>query len=80
MKVSNETKVGALTIIAFALLFIGFNYLKGRDLFAPSKKIYAVFTDLGSLEKSNEVKINGLPVGTVYQKEEKDKNNLCFPA
>ena len=74
MKVSNETKVGALTIIALALLFIGFNYLKGRDLFAPSKKIYAVFTDLGSLEKSNEVKINGLPVGTVYQKQEKDKN------
>ncbi len=74
MKVSNETKVGALTIIALALLFIGFNYLKGRDLFAPSKKIYAVFTDLGSLEKSNEVKINGLPVGTVYQKKEKDKN------
>ena len=74
MKVSNETKVGALTIIALALLFIGFNFLKGRDLFAPSKKIYAVFTDLGSLEKSNEVKINGLPVGTVYQKQEKDKN------
>lgn len=74
MKVSNETKVGALTIIALALLFIGFNYLKGRDLFAPSKKIYAVFTDLGSLEKSNEVKINGLPVGVVYQKQEKDKD------
>ncbi len=74
MKVSNETKVGALTIIALALLFIGFNYLKGKDLFTPSKKIYAVFTDLGSLEKSNEVKINGLPVGTVYQKQEKDKN------
>lgn len=74
MKVSNETKVGALTIIALALLFIGFNYLKGKDLFAPSKKIYAVFTDLGSLEKSNEVKINGLPVGAVYQKQEKDKN------
>lgn len=74
MKVSNETKVGALTIIALALLFIGFNYLKGKDLFAPSKKIYAVFTDLGSLEKSNEVKINGLPVGVVYQKQEKDKD------
>ena len=63
MKISNETKVGALTVLALALLFIGFNYLKGRDVFSNSKKIYAVFTDLGSLEKSNEVKINGLPVG-----------------
>ena len=74
MKISNETKVGALTVLALALLFIGFNYLKGRDVFSNSKKIYAVFTDLGSLEKSNEVKINGLPVGTVYDKEEKDKD------
>ncbi|MFM8806944.1 MAG: MlaD family protein [Sphingomonadales bacterium] len=74
MKISNETKVGALTALALALLFIGFNYLKGRDVFSHSKKIYAVFTDLGSLEKSNEVKINGLPVGTVYEKREKDKD------
>ena len=74
MKISNETKVGALTIVALALLFIGFNYLKGKDLFSTSRKLYAVFTDLGTLEKSNEVKINGLPVGSVYQKQEKDKD------
>ncbi len=74
MKISNETKVGALTVFSVALLFIGFNFLKGRDVFSSTKKIYAVFTDLGSLEKSNEVKINGLPVGTVYQKKEKDKD------
>ena len=74
MKISNETKVGALTIVALALLFIGFNYLKGRDVFSNTKKIYAEFTDLGSLEKSNEVKINGLPVGSVYEKKEKDKD------
>ncbi len=74
MKISNETKVGALTVFSVALLFVGFNFLKGRDVFSSTKKIYAVFTDLGSLEKSNEVKINGLPVGTVYQKKEKDKD------
>ena len=73
MKISNETKVGALTVLAVTLLFVGFNYLKGRDVFRTTKKIYAEFTDLGSLEKSNEVKINGLPVGVVYQKKEKDK-------
>lgn len=74
MKISNETKVGALTVIAVVLLIVGFNYLKGRNVFESTKKIYAVFTDLGSLEKSNEVKINGLPIGTVFQKKEKDKN------
>jgi phospholipid/cholesterol/gamma-HCH transport system substrate-binding protein len=74
MKISNETKVGVLTVIAVVLLIVGFNYLKGRNVFESTKKIYAVFTDLGSLEKSNEVKINGLPIGTVFQKKEKDKD------
>lgn len=74
MKITNETKVGALTIIAVALLIVGFNYLKGKDVFNSNKKIYAVFKDLGTLEKSNEVKINGLPVGTVYEKKELDKD------
>jgi phospholipid/cholesterol/gamma-HCH transport system substrate-binding protein len=74
MKISNETKVGILTISALTLLILGFNFLKGKDLFTRSKKIYAVFTDLGSLAKSNEVKINGLPIGKVYDLNAKDKD------
>ena len=74
MKISNETKVGILTIVALAILIIGFNFLKGKDVFSSSKKIYAVFKELGTLEKSNEVKINGLPIGTVYDKKERDKD------
>jgi phospholipid/cholesterol/gamma-HCH transport system substrate-binding protein len=74
MKINNETKVGILTIIALVMLILGFNYLKGKDLFNSTKKIYAVFPKLGSLVKSNEVKINGLTVGTVYALEETDKN------
>lgn len=74
MKISNETKVGILTITALTILVLGFNFLKGKDLFNKSKKIYAVFTNLGTLEKSNEVKINGLPIGSVFEQKEKDKN------
>lgn len=74
MKISNETKVGVLTISALTILILGFNFLKGKNLFSKTRKIYAVFGDLGTLEKSNEVKINGLPIGTVYDKKEKDKN------
>jgi phospholipid/cholesterol/gamma-HCH transport system substrate-binding protein len=73
MKISNETKVGVLTIIAVTLLILGFNFLKGKELFNKQKKLYAVFTNLGSLQKSNEVRINGLPVGIVYNYVEKDK-------
>ena len=74
MKISNETKVGVLTISALTILILGFNFLKGKNLFSKTRKIYAVFNDLGTLEKSNEVKINGLPIGSVYDKKEKDKD------
>jgi phospholipid/cholesterol/gamma-HCH transport system substrate-binding protein len=74
MKISNETKVGVLTISALTILILGFNFLKGKNLFSKTRKIYAVFNDLGTLEKSNEVKINGLPIGTVYDKKERDKD------
>jgi phospholipid/cholesterol/gamma-HCH transport system substrate-binding protein len=74
MKISNETKIGALTAIAIALLILGFNFLKGKDLFEHSKKIYAVFKSVEGLETSNAVKIKGLEVGSVYSITPVDKN------
>lgn len=74
MKITNETKVGILTVLALALLIIGFNFLKGKDLFNNTRKIYAIFPKIGSLAKANEVKINGLPIGTVYDMKEVDKS------
>ena len=72
MKISNETKVGILTITALTILILGFNFLKGKDVFNQSEKIYAVFTDLGPLTKSNEVKINGYVIGKVYSLDASD--------
>jgi len=69
-----EFKVGLLTIATLAILIIGFNFLKGKDLFNKDVRVYAVFAQLGSLAKSNEVKINGLPIGTVYDLVPLDKN------
>lgn len=74
MKISNETKVGLLTIVALTLLIVGFNFLKGKNIFNKETHLYAVFSDLGSLRKSNEVKMKGLPVGAVYDYTELDKN------
>jgi len=74
MKISNETKVGILTIVALTLLIVGFNFLKGKNVFNKEKHLYAVFSDLGSLRKSNGVKMKGLPVGVIYDYTEIDKN------
>ncbi|MFT3747369.1 MAG: MlaD family protein [Agriterribacter sp.] len=74
MKVSNETKVGALTAIAITLLILGFNFLKGKSVLEKTFHLYARFTDVEGLAVSNSVMINGLPVGKVYKIEEADRN------
>jgi phospholipid/cholesterol/gamma-HCH transport system substrate-binding protein len=66
MKISNEVKVGILAIAAIVILVIGFNFLKGQSIFKKPFILYARFPDIGSLEKSNTIKINGLSVGTVH--------------
>ena len=66
MKINNETKVGVLAVAAILILVIGFNFLKGKQIFKKQPTLYAIFKNLGSLEKSNVVKVNGLPIGTVY--------------
>jgi phospholipid/cholesterol/gamma-HCH transport system substrate-binding protein len=73
MKLSNETKVGVLAIASIVILVLGFNFLKGKSLFSKTPVLYAEFSNIGSLEKSNAVKINGLPIGTVYNMVPKDK-------
>ena len=74
MKISNELKVGILALLAITGLIFGFNYLKGKDVFSSTPKINAIFKDVGTLEKSNFVKVNGLTVGTIYSIEPADKN------
>ncbi|OQP39931.1 mammalian cell entry protein [Niastella yeongjuensis] len=72
MKISNETKVGALTAIAITVLILGFNFLKGKS--TGGNDVYAVFPNVEKLTPSNPVFINGLQVGKVTGLKEKDKN------
>jgi len=74
MKISNETKVGALTAIAIAILILGFNFLKGRNLAERHDLIYSVFPDVNGLQVSNAVFIKGLQVGKISTLREKDDN------
>lgn len=74
MKISNETKVGALTAIAITLLILGFNFLKGKTLFKTGNFIIAKYTDTKGIMVSNPVFINGFQVGSVSDIETADKN------
>lgn len=74
MKISNETKVGALTAIAITLLILGFNFLKGKTLFKTGNFLYAKYTDTKGIMVSNAVFINGYQVGSVFEIENADQN------
>src|ERR1700761_4764295 len=74
MKISNETKIGVLAVVSLAALILGFNYLKGSNLFQHSAKIYAVFDNVEGLEVSNAVQIDGLTVGSITGINESDKD------
>ena len=74
MKISNETKVGALTAIAITLLILGFNFLKGKNVFEKKATMYVTFKRVEGLNVADGIKINGLRVGAVEGLEEMDKN------
>lgn len=65
MKISKETKVGILAVVAIAILYIGFNFLKGIDFFDPSNTYYTLYDDVDGLAVSNPVKVNGYRIGRV---------------
>jgi len=74
LKVSNETKIGILTVVAITLLVLGFNLLKGKSLFSSDKTIYAVYKQVNGLQPANFVLVNGLKVGSVSNLDVMDNN------
>ncbi|MBW4889584.1 MCE family protein [Mucilaginibacter sp. HMF5004] len=65
MKISNETKIGALTVITIAILILGYSFLKGNDVFSSDNKYYAVYNSVEGLSVSKPVMVNGFPIGRV---------------
>ena len=74
MKISNESKVGALTAISITVLILGFNFLKGKTLFKTGNYIFAKYEDTKGLMVSNPVYVNGFQVGSVIDIENTDFN------
>ncbi len=67
MKISNETKVGILAAVAITILILGYNFLKGNDVFSDDKEFYAVYERVDGLLVSNPVLVNGFQIGRVSQ-------------
>lgn len=65
MRIKKEFIIGALVTISLALLYWGFNFLKGESVFSNERVFIAVYDDVAGLEKANPITINGLQVGQV---------------
>lgn len=62
---SKEFKVGLLTVVSGVVLYFGFTFLKGYDLFSSTSTYHVIYDNIGGLTPSNPVQINGLNVGKV---------------
>jgi phospholipid/cholesterol/gamma-HCH transport system substrate-binding protein len=67
MKISKEVKVGLFMISSIVLLYLGFNFLKGIDFFSSDKKYFAIFKNIDGLTESNQILLNGAPIGRVSE-------------
>ena len=65
LKITREIKVAVLVILSIVLFYWGFTFLKGRNLFDNSNKLYAVYDNVAGLVVSAPVTINGLNIGKV---------------
>ena len=65
MKISNESKVGILAAVGIALLFIGFNYLKGINIFHKGTDYHVAYNSGGGLLVGDPIIIDGFTVGRV---------------
>ena len=65
MKITKEFKVGLFALISFALLYYGFTFLKGADIFSSVHQFVIIYRKVDGLTESNPVQINGLTVGRV---------------
>jgi phospholipid/cholesterol/gamma-HCH transport system substrate-binding protein len=65
MKLSKEVRVGILVTGGIAMLYIGLNFLKGKNVFSRSRVYYSEFKDVDHLMTSAPVMVNGYQVGMV---------------
>jgi phospholipid/cholesterol/gamma-HCH transport system substrate-binding protein len=65
MAFKKEIWVGLLGLVGISILYFGFNFLKGSDLFSTVEEYKVQYKDVMGLEVSNPVTFNGVNVGRV---------------
>ena len=64
---TKEAKIGLVSIVSLALLYLGINYLKGVNLFKPVSHYYVAFSNVKGVTVSSPVFVEGFKVGLVRE-------------
>lgn len=67
MKISKEIKIGILVAVSIAILLIGFNWLKGVNVFNKGTMYSVEYENANGLQVGDAVLVNGLKVGKVKE-------------
>jgi len=65
ISISKEAKVGLLGVITLTIFYLGFNFLKGLDVFSSENDYVVYYDDIAGLQTSNPVTLQGVTVGRV---------------
>lgn len=65
MRFTKEAKIGLVSIVSLALLYVGINYLKGINLFKPVNHYYVSCSNVKEVTISSPVFVEGFKVGLV---------------
>ncbi|MEM8525611.1 MAG: MlaD family protein [Bacteroidota bacterium] len=62
---SNEIRIGLLAIVAIGLMFWGYKFVEGQDIFSKTKTFYVEYDNVGGLTEGTNVMRSGVQVGIV---------------
>jgi phospholipid/cholesterol/gamma-HCH transport system substrate-binding protein len=64
-KARNEVVIGAVVVVILAVVYFGVSFLKGVNIFSTQTRYYAIYDEIGGLDVSSPVIINGFKIGIV---------------
>ncbi len=65
MKIRREVKIGLYALAMMLCLYLGINYLKGKEVFSGDRTYYALYDQTKGLQKSALVLLRGVKIGSV---------------
>ncbi|OIP01354.1 MAG: hypothetical protein AUJ98_04655 [Bacteroidetes bacterium CG2_30_33_31] len=69
MKIRKEFYIGLVATFTLVGIYLGYNFLQGKDIFNRTQKYFVVYNKIAGLNVSNSVNLNGFKIGMVSNLE-----------